>query len=232
MRSPGSRRRRWPSGSALGAAQGYPVSLERLRLWATTLDDKGLVLAPVSALVIERSGLAAEVREPWPGRPAVPRLSAAGPQPGYRPCVGLMLLNPANLLFIGERRGPLLEAWQMPQGGIDPGETPLAAARRELREEVGTDRAELLAESRQWFAYDLPQELMPAALGRRATAARASAGSPSASPAPTPTSTSTPTSRSSRAGAGRAPTRCWHLIVPFKRPVYEAVLSEFADLLR
>ena len=47
------------SGSALGAAQGYPVSLERLRLWATTLDDKGLVLAPVSALVIERSGLAA-----------------------------------------------------------------------------------------------------------------------------------------------------------------------------
>ncbi len=47
------------SGSALGAAQGYPVSLDRLRLWATTLDDKGLVLAPVSALVIERAGLAA-----------------------------------------------------------------------------------------------------------------------------------------------------------------------------
>jgi polysaccharide deacetylase 2 family uncharacterized protein YibQ len=49
------------SGSALGVALGYPVSLERLRLWATTLEDKGLVLAPVSALVIERSGLAAEV---------------------------------------------------------------------------------------------------------------------------------------------------------------------------
>jgi uncharacterized protein len=48
------------SGSALGVAQGYPVSLERLRLWASTLDHKGLVLAPVSAFVIERSGLAAE----------------------------------------------------------------------------------------------------------------------------------------------------------------------------
>jgi len=47
------------SGSALGVAQGYPVSLERLRLWATTLADKGLVLAPASALVIERAGLSA-----------------------------------------------------------------------------------------------------------------------------------------------------------------------------
>jgi len=47
------------TGSALGVAQGYPVSLERLRLWAATLEEKGLVLAPVSALLIERSGLAA-----------------------------------------------------------------------------------------------------------------------------------------------------------------------------
>jgi uncharacterized protein len=54
------------SGSALGAAQGYPVSLERLRLWATTLEHKGLVLAPVSALVIERSGLAAEIESDGP----------------------------------------------------------------------------------------------------------------------------------------------------------------------
>ena len=109
------------SGSALGAAQGYPVSLERLRLWATTLDDKGLVLAPVSALVIERSGLAAGF-ETMARSPASPAADAAGPQPGYRPCVGLMLLNPANLLLIGERRGPLLEAWQMPQGALPAAE--------------------------------------------------------------------------------------------------------------
>jgi hypothetical protein len=54
------------SGSALAVAQGYPVSLERLRLWATTLDHKGLVLAPVSAFVIERSGLAAETGDRGP----------------------------------------------------------------------------------------------------------------------------------------------------------------------
>ena len=89
------------------------------------------------------------------------RVSRGGPHPGYRPCVGLMLINPAGLLFIGQRRGPALDAWQMPQGGIDPDETPREAAWRELREEVGTDRAQLVAESRCWYAYDLPPELWP-----------------------------------------------------------------------
>ena len=91
-----------------------------------------------------------------------PKAGRSGPHPGYRPCVGLMLVNAQGLLFIGERRGPLLNAWQMPQGGIDRGEDPRAAARRELLEEVGTDRAELVAESRCWYAYDLPPELRPA----------------------------------------------------------------------
>ena len=133
-------------------------------------------------------------------------ISRDGPHPGYRPCVGLMLINAAGLLFIGQRRGPVLDAWQMPQGGIDPDETPRDAAWRELREEVGTDRAQLLAESRCWYAYDLPREL-----GRRAgavgIAGRARSGSRSASPARTRTSTSPRTSRNSCAGAGRGPTR-------------------------
>jgi putative (di)nucleoside polyphosphate hydrolase len=49
-----------------------------------------------------------------------------------------------------------LSAWQMPQGGIDAGETPMQAALRELYEETGTDKAEIIAESRQWLHYDLP----------------------------------------------------------------------------
>ena len=81
-----------------------------------------------------------------------------GPEPGYRPCVGVMLLDRDNRVFVGERIGAP-GAWQMPQGGIDDGETPLAAARRELREEAGTDKAEFLAESAGWLSYDLPAHL-------------------------------------------------------------------------
>src|SRR5712675_2906622 len=81
--------------------------------------------------------------------------------PFYRPAVGIMLLNPAGLVFVGRRidMPAGLAAWQMPQGGIDPGETPRQAAIRELTEEVGTDKAEILAESRGWLHYDVPEAL-------------------------------------------------------------------------
>ncbi|HEX4112798.1 MAG TPA: RNA pyrophosphohydrolase [Stellaceae bacterium] len=74
----------------------------------------------------------------------------------YRRGVGIMLLDRAGLVFVGRRIDQKQEAWQMPQGGIDDGETPRQAAFRELKEEIGTDRAELLAESARWLRYDLP----------------------------------------------------------------------------
>jgi putative (di)nucleoside polyphosphate hydrolase len=77
----------------------------------------------------------------------------------YRPGVGIMLLNAEGAVFVAQRIDMPSDAWQMPQGGIDKGETPIEAAWREMKEEVGTDRAELLAESRDWFTYDLPREL-------------------------------------------------------------------------
>ena len=82
--------------------------------------------------------------------------------PFYRPAVGIMLLNPADLAFVGRRidMPAGLAAWQMPQGGIDPGETPRQAALRELKEEVGTDKAEILAETQGWLHYDVPPEIM------------------------------------------------------------------------
>jgi putative (di)nucleoside polyphosphate hydrolase len=142
-----------------------------------------------------------------------------------------MLLNAASLLFIGERRGPLLNAWQMPQGGIDRGETPLAAACRELREEVGTDRAELLAESRQWLAYDLPKELRPARWDPRyrGQSQRWFAFRFTGTDADIDLDAHQPEFWRWR---WARPEEVLELIVPFKRKVYEAVLAEFADLLR
>lgn len=79
----------------------------------------------------------------------------------YRPAVGIMLLNRHGKVFVAQRIDMPSAAWQMPQGGIDKGESPLAAARRELKEEIGTDKAELIAESREWYSYDLPADLVP-----------------------------------------------------------------------
>ena len=81
----------------------------------------------------------------------------------YRLGVGIMLVNEHNQVFVGKRLdqstlGP--DAWQMPQGGIDDGEEPLVAAMRELQEEVGTNKALVLAEYPGWLTYDLPQELI------------------------------------------------------------------------
>jgi len=88
---------------------------------------------------------------------------AAGPetQPDrYRRNVGLMLIAPDRRIFVGQRANQP-NAWQMPQGGVDDGETPVEAACRELWEEVGTTRALLLRESAGWFTYDVPEALRP-----------------------------------------------------------------------
>ncbi len=79
----------------------------------------------------------------------------------YRPCVGIMLIDRRGRVFVAQRIDTPGAAWQMPQGGIDEGESPRQAAVRELREEIGTDKAEVLAESRNWWRYDLPAELVP-----------------------------------------------------------------------
>lgn len=79
----------------------------------------------------------------------------------YRPGVGIMLLNREGKVFVAKRIDQIAEAWQMPQGGVDKGEEPRKAATRELKEEIGTDKAEIIAESAVPYAYDLPDELVP-----------------------------------------------------------------------
>lgn len=80
----------------------------------------------------------------------------------YRPCVGVVLINPQGLIFAGQRLDNPTPAWQMPQGGIDDGEKPRAAALRELWEETGVtaDLVEFIAKTDGWVTYDLPPDLL------------------------------------------------------------------------
>jgi len=77
----------------------------------------------------------------------------------YRPCVGIFLLNSDNHIFAGQRIDNHLEAWQMPQGGIDEGEDVQTACFREMKEEIGTEKARILAIHPDWLNYDIPETL-------------------------------------------------------------------------
>ncbi len=153
---------------------------------------------------------------------------AAPPRP-YRAGVGIVLLNDRGLVFVG-RRVDTPGAWQMPQGGIDRGETPREAAIRELAEETGTDKAELIAESRGWLSYDLPPAIAARVWrGRyrgqrqkwfvfRFTGSDADIDIASAHP-------------EFDAWKWAPPGEIADQIVPFKRALYRALLEEFSEFL-
>lgn len=147
----------------------------------------------------------------------------------YRPCVGAMIFNAEGLVWVGERNDTP-GAWQMPQGGIDSGETPAEAARREVAEETGTDRIVLLAESAAWLKYELPDDLRGRVWGGRWHGQKQKwfafrfTGS---------------NADFDILGVEHPEFVRWRwlpldevpaLIVPFKRPVYEAVVAEFRSL--
>jgi len=153
------------------------------------------------------------------------------PGPEYRHNVGLMLLDRAGRAWVGRRIDTELDAWQMPQGGIDKGESPAAAALRELEEEIGTAKAEILLESDGWVAYDLPSELRAKVWGGkwRGQAQRWFVLRFTGSDADIDIATEHP-----EFSAWRWVPRVQlpDLIVPFKRPVYAAVLAHFEPKLQ
>ena len=145
----------------------------------------------------------------------------------YRPGVGVMLLNPAGQVFVGQRIDSHVEAWQMPQGGIDPGEDPYAAALRELEEETGVapHLTTLVAETVDWLCYDLPPELQGRIWGGKYRGQRQKwyALRFHGTDADVNIATAHP---EFRAWKWAAPEQLPDLIVPFKRALYGQIVGE------
>ena len=156
----------------------------------------------------------------------------------YRPCVGVMLLNRKGLVFIGRRtNGPEhvddTHNWQMPQGGVDANEDPWPAALRELYEETNVTSVEKLAESSAWFSYDIPRDTVGQAWKGKYR------GQTQKWYALRFTGKDSEIDVLNPAGGHEAEFAEWRwekmerlpeLIIPFKRPVYEKVIAEFAHL--
>ncbi len=147
----------------------------------------------------------------------------------YRPCVGIMLLDRDGRVFVARRRDTP-DGWQMPQGGIDKGETVRQAAFRELKEEIGTDRAEFLAEAPESVRYDLPDHLVGKVWGGRyrGQEQRWVALRFLGDDRDIDIETEHPEFDAWR---WSPPDRVLAEIVPFKRDVYATVLAAFAQLL-
>jgi len=77
----------------------------------------------------------------------------------YRLGVGIFLINRYNKVFVGQRADKITEAWQMPQGGVNEGEDFTTAALRELKEEIGTNKVEIIHQSEKWYEYQIPAKI-------------------------------------------------------------------------
>jgi putative (di)nucleoside polyphosphate hydrolase len=151
---------------------------------------------------------------------------------GYRPAVAVMLVNDRRQVWVGQRLDNALDAWQMPQGGLDPGEEPLEGAYRELEEETGIGRnlVALVAQAKEELLYDLPEDLIGKVWKKRWRGQRQTwflmrfLGTDEQ----VNIQTAEPEFRAWKwAEAAELPA----MIVPFKKKLYEDVLETFADWL-
>jgi len=157
----------------------------------------------------------------------------------YRPCVGIMVLNEASQIWVGQRADTPGDSegrgvwWQMPQGGIDENEDPKLAALRELQEETAIKSVEIIGETSNWLTYDLPSHLIGVAWGGRYRGQRQKWFAARFLGEDSEVDLGVP-------GTLHAEFTAWRwcpadelpaVIVPFKRDVYVEVLRTFQPLL-
>lgn len=151
---------------------------------------------------------------------------------GYRPCVGIMLVNMDGKVFVGQRLDNEVEAWQMPQGGIDEGEDAKSAALRELNEETGIvhNDVEIIARAKEEHFYDLPPELIGKLWGGKYRGQRQYwfLARFVGSDADINIETKHPEFREWK---WASPETLPDMIVPFKRKLYRDILQEFRSLI-
>jgi putative (di)nucleoside polyphosphate hydrolase len=150
----------------------------------------------------------------------------------YRPAAGIMLVNAEGKVWVGQRLDSSLEAWQMPQGGLDEGEDPRQGALRELREETGIspDLVEILARHGEELRYDLPEELVGKLWKGRWRGQRQTWFLARFLGTDEDVDIATPEPEF-RAWKWADPADLPAMIVPFKKRLYEQVLEAFADRL-
>ncbi len=151
----------------------------------------------------------------------------------YRPCVGIMLINAEGRVFVGRRlKQGASGGWQMPQGGIDEGESPVQAAWRELMEEAGTNKARLLAEMEEWLTYDLPGDLVGSVWRGRYRGQRQKWFAMAFTGEDKDIDLNVHHEPEFDAFKWAPMETLPHSIVDFKRPVYEKVVAAFAPFAR
>jgi putative (di)nucleoside polyphosphate hydrolase len=158
----------------------------------------------------------------------------------YRNCVGMMLINRQGLVFIGRRAAGIehideAHIWQMPQGGVDPGEDTWEAAKRELYEETSVRSVEKLGEIADWLSYDIPRTVAGRAWKGRYRGQRQKWFAIRFTGEDGEINVERPPHGHKAEFIGwrwEPMENLPELIIPFKRPVYDRVVREFSDLAK
>ena len=145
----------------------------------------------------------------------------------YRPGVGIILINANRHIFMGRRIGMTIGGWQMPQGGIDGQEDIKSAALRELYEEAGINKVEILEVSKRWLSYDLPRQVSANSWKGKYRGQRQKWVAMSFTGLDSDINLYASDHPEFDAWEWMLPARCLQEIISFKKSLYESVFAEF-----